>query len=191
MIKDFILKNLPLKNDYRVKLNEKNNYYYYTWLRNYFEYQLYLIIFSLTDIKSQINNKELCNKIDDLDNCFRKNSLFYYNLNVFQKEYFDMEINKFEFWFYERFVENEYKMAVYGAKFKIDINNDSLQGKDEIKDVIQLSDVIETHSLFRRKAVFQKDSLEQLIQNFVFDKVNDNNKYIDSAKVILSKFAFE
>lgn len=66
-----------------------------------------------------------------------------------------------------------------------------LQGKDEIKDIIQLSDVIETHSLFRRKAVFQKDSLEQLIQNFVFDKVNDNNKYIDSAKVILSKFAFE
>ena len=190
MIKDFILKNLPF-NRSQVKLNEKNNYYYYTWLRNYFEYQLYLIIFSLTDIKSQINNKKLCNKIDDLDNCFRKNSLFYYNLNVFQKEYFDMEINKFEFWFYERFVENEYKMAVYGAKFIIDINNDSLQGKDEIKDVIQLSDVIETHSLFRRKAVFQKDSLEQLIQNFVFDKVNDNNKYIDSAKVILSKFAFE
>ena len=190
MIKDFILKNLPFR-DYQVKLNEKNNYYYYTWLRNYFEYQLYLIIFSLTDIKSQINNKELCHQIDELDNCFRKNSLFYYNLNVFQKEYFDMEINKFEFWFYERFVENEYKMAVYGAKFEIDINNDSLQGKDEIKDVIQLSDVIETHSLFRRKAVFQKDSLEQLIQNFVFDKVNDNNKYIDSAKVILSKFAFE
>ena len=102
-----------------------------------------------------------------------------------------MEINKFEFWFYERFVENEYKMAVYGAQFEIDINNDSLQGKDERKDIIQVSDVIETHSLFRRKAVFQKDSLEQLIQNFVFDKVNDNNKYIDSAKVILSKFAFE
>ena len=190
MLKKFILQNLPFY-DYQVELNAKNNYYYYTWLRNYFEYQLYLIIFSLTDIKSQISNKELCNKIDELDNCFRKNSLFYYNINEFQKENEDMEINKFQFWFYERFVEYEYKNGVYSARIKMDLSNDSLQGKDEIKDIIQLSDVTETHSLFRRKADFKKDSLEELIQKFVFDKVNDNNKFIDSAKVILSKFAFE
>ena len=133
----------------------------------------------------------MCNAIIDLDNCFKQNSLFYYNLNEFQKENYYMEINKLEFWFYETFVEKEYKMAVYYARIIKELSNDSLQGKDEIKEIIQLSDVTETHSLFRRKAVFQKDSLEELIQKFVFDKVNDNNKYIDSAKTILSKFAFE
>ena len=92
----FIQDYLPTN---KYETHNKENYKYSTWIRNYYELEIYLIAKSLLTIdETNLHSPELKNIINTVNEEFKKHSFYDYNLSEYNKT--NPQDNSIDYWFY-------------------------------------------------------------------------------------------